>query len=315
MVGATGALRETRDDADGTRTFRFHQEDVHDFAWTASRRFVEKKGRFDGRRATRRWTSASSCSRSTRTSPSATSRPRAIALRSYGAWSAPYPYAQITVVDPAWGSGVGRDGVPDADHRRGEPSGPRRALQSPESVTIHEAGHQFWYGLVATNEFEEAWLDEGFNRYHDRKADALAYGPRGWGERYFGLRRARGAQRLAGGGAGRRRRRAARTSAPALRRHGRDRRDGAARVGLPDADSYGLNAYGKPALSLQTLEGLLGDETMTRILRTYARRYRFAHPIERGLHRHRERGHGPGLALVLRPDVVLGRAVRLRGRR
>ena len=37
-------------------------------------------------------------------------------------------------------------------------------------------------------------------------------------------------------------------------------------------DAYTLNSYGKPALSLQTLEGLVGDETMTRILRTYARR-------------------------------------------
>jgi len=43
-------------------------------------------------------------------------------------------------------------------------------------------------------------------------------------------------------------------------------------------ESYWLNSYGKPALTLQTLEGLLGDETMTRILRTYARRFRFAHP-------------------------------------
>jgi hypothetical protein len=42
--------------------------------------------------------------------------------------------------------------------------------------------------------------------------------------------------------------------------------------------SYTLNSYGKPALSLQTLEGLVGDEVMTRILRTYARRYRFRHP-------------------------------------
>ena len=42
--------------------------------------------------------------------------------------------------------------------------------------------------------------------------------------------------------------------------------------------SYGLNSYGKPALSLQTLEGLVGDEMMTRILRTYSRRHRFGHP-------------------------------------
>jgi hypothetical protein len=39
-----------------------------------------------------------------------------------------------------------------------------------------------------------------------------------------------------------------------------------------------LNSYGKPALVLQTLEGLLGEETMVKVLRTYARRYRFAHP-------------------------------------
>src|SRR5205823_8377154 len=43
-------------------------------------------------------------------------------------------------------------------------------------------------------------------------------------------------------------------------------------------EAYTVNAYDKPALSLQTLEGLVGDDTMTRILRTYARRYRFAHP-------------------------------------
>ena len=43
-------------------------------------------------------------------------------------------------------------------------------------------------------------------------------------------------------------------------------------------EAYRLNAYGNPSLSLLTLEGLVGDETMTRILRTYARRYRFAHP-------------------------------------
>jgi len=45
-----------------------------------------------------------------------------------------------------------------------------------------------------------------------------------------------------------------------------------------DGGSYGLNSYGKPALVLQTLEGLLGEETMVRVLRTYARRFRFAHP-------------------------------------
>ena len=39
-----------------------------------------------------------------------------------------------------------------------------------------------------------------------------------------------------------------------------------------DRDSYRINSYGKPALTLQTLEGLVGEETMVRILRTFAKR-------------------------------------------
>ena len=35
----------------------------------------------------------------------------------------------------------------------------------PEGVVIHETGHQFWQGMVATNEFEHAWMDEGLNTY------------------------------------------------------------------------------------------------------------------------------------------------------
>jgi hypothetical protein len=54
-------------------------------------------------------------------------------------------------------------------------------------VTIHEAGHQFWYGIVATNEFEHAWLDEGFNTYSTARVLDEAY-PDGFvaTERYFG---------------------------------------------------------------------------------------------------------------------------------
>ncbi len=42
-----------------------------------------------------------------------------------------------------------------------EPTG----LRATEAVIVHEFGHQYWYGMVATNEFEEAWLDEGINSY------------------------------------------------------------------------------------------------------------------------------------------------------
>jgi len=43
-------------------------------------------------------------------------------------------------------------------------------------------------------------------------------------------------------------------------------------------DSYGLNAYTKPALTLHTLERYVGEELMYRIMRTYHHRFRFRHP-------------------------------------
>ena len=42
-------------------------------------------------------------------------------------------------------------------------------LHLPEVVVEHEFGHQYWYGMVATNEFEDAWMDEGINSYTEVK--------------------------------------------------------------------------------------------------------------------------------------------------
>ena len=198
-------------------------------------------------------------------------------MRSYGAWSAPYPYAQITVVDPAWNSSSGGMEYPTLLTGGARYFAPE-ILHSPETVTVHEAGHQFWYGLVGNNEFEEAWLDEGFNSYHEEKATWLWRGPEGMGHTYFGPAGGRGGRTgfpvvapgvLLGRGI---------SDLASLRASGTS--DVMARRAweYKNRSSYGLNSYSKPALSLQTLEALVGDATMTRILRTYARRYRFSHP-------------------------------------
>ena len=47
VVGATGRLVSRDDNDDDTETFRFVQEDVHDFTWTASRRFLVRESRFE----------------------------------------------------------------------------------------------------------------------------------------------------------------------------------------------------------------------------------------------------------------------------
>jgi len=60
-------------------------------------------------------------------------------------------------------------------------------MHQPEGVTVHEAGHQFWYGLVGNNEYEAAWMDEGFNSYTDSEVLLRHYGPRRSYRRYSRL--------------------------------------------------------------------------------------------------------------------------------
>ena len=52
-------------------------------------------------------------------------------------------------------------------------------IRLPEMVTIHEFGHNYWYGIVGRNEFEEAWLDEGINTYSEIKIMEKYYGQEG----------------------------------------------------------------------------------------------------------------------------------------
>ena len=53
-------------------------------------------------------------------------------------------------------------------------------------MTVHEAGHQFWYGIVATNEFEHAWMDEGLNTFSTARTLEQFFGPQYYSKRYFG---------------------------------------------------------------------------------------------------------------------------------
>jgi hypothetical protein len=140
---------------------------VHDFAWTTSPDFIEKRQQFEmpGRApvqmrlliqpeheylADRHFAGA------------------AAALKYYGEWYGAYPYPQLTIVDPAF-----RASRAAWSTRRSSPAGTRwlspRYSNDPEYVVLHEAGHQFWYGMVANNEVEFAWLDEGINEYSDSR--------------------------------------------------------------------------------------------------------------------------------------------------
>ena len=174
VLGATGKEMDVQVNPDDTVTHRYRQEDVHGFAWTTSPDFLVQEARFaepglppvDMRvllqpehlaQAERHFDATRA------------------ALLHYGTWYGPYPYDHVTVVDPAYGAGAGGMEYPTlftAGTRLFNPFGGG----SPEGVTVHEAGHQFWYGVVGNNEFEHAWLDEGLNTFSTERTMDVTYG-------------------------------------------------------------------------------------------------------------------------------------------
>jgi hypothetical protein len=283
VVGATGVRRSRRSNPDGTATYVYEQDDVIDFAWTASPHFVEVRRTFSAREDVTPAEYAEAARLLGRL-PEQLSlgdveillllqpehRPQLerhvaaakAAIRWFGLWYGRYPFRTITIVDPARGAeGSGGMEYPTfitAGTRSLYNRWPFDRVLEPEEVVVHEYGHQYWQGMVATNEFEESWLDEGLDSYSTGKVMERVYGP--WLVRLGGLRL--GGLELA------------RLVNGANRGFDRMR----TRSWEFSPGNYTFNSYSRPELMLRTLEGLAGPETVARALRAYHERWRFAHP-------------------------------------
>jgi hypothetical protein len=287
VVGATGPRVSSTENKDGTVTVVHAQDSVHDFVWTADPEYVEMRRTFS---ATRDVTPGE-YERVARLLGRPVDevrlsdvdvillihRPRLVqaerhfkaamdGIKYFGLWYGRYPYKTLTVVDPAFGAaGAGGMEYPTlitAGTSALLNRGPLKGVNAVEGVTIHEFGHQFWYGLVASNEFEESWLDEGFNSYSTGKVQEAVDGGGDEMANIAGLLRVGGLETARAQNSPNRK------SDPILTPAWKFESGGA----------YGFSSYAKTELVLRTLEGYLGEETMARLLRTYHERWRFRHP-------------------------------------
>jgi hypothetical protein len=314
VVGASGHRVSRRDGADGTSTYVHEESDIHDFAWAADPGFVEVRRTFS---ATADVTAAeyeAAARLLGRTGdevrlsdvevilllqkghlPQLERHVAAAwhALKYFGLRYGRYPYRTLTIVDPA----PGADGTLGTEYPTLFTAGtsflfnrgPLRGVLFPENVVVHEFGHQYWYGMVANNEFEEAWLDEGIDSYSTGKVLAEAYGRDTSMLSAFGLRV--GDLELARSGNGPRR---------------RFERIRARAWDYSSEGAYGFNSYARPQLMLLTLEGLLGEETMARVLRTYHERWRFRHPASEDFFAVASEVSGRDLTDFFRQTVLTG---------
>jgi hypothetical protein len=169
-VGATGELQGAPAGQDGMLTHHYVQGDVHDFAWTADKRSaVPLEDSWSG--------PGSPTVKIKVIYPPEYAASAAPALKAakdslsyFSTTLGPYPYKTLTVVVPPFNAAeAGGMEYPTFFTVAGYDKIVPGALKEValDFVTIHEFGHGYFYGILASNEFEEPFLDEGLNEYWD----------------------------------------------------------------------------------------------------------------------------------------------------
>jgi hypothetical protein len=253
-IGATGPAIESRV-AGGRRIERHVQGDVHDFAWTAWDAFRTRRERIDGvdvvvlhppgygQLAERELAALR------------------FALPHHAARYGPYPYEVLTVVHPpqeaAEAGGMEYPTLITADGPWWTPPG----VRGPEIVTVHELGHQWFYGLVATDELTFPMLDEGLNQFAEVDAMGRWLGAGSLVD-LAGLQVSDAAVQAVGGNSS-----------------VHDEPVGQAADAFSSGANYGRLVYARKAAIVATLARVYGEDAVARALGRYTRRNRFRHPV------------------------------------
>jgi len=298
VVAATGVLVEARDNQDDTRVLRYKAEGVHDFVWMADP-FMEivkstaktEHGPVDvwvyHRPAQREFAE--------RHLIAAVATVEALSKMIY-----PYPWARMTVIDPPPDAASGAGGmeyptlVTTAADSVFFPDG----VRLPEFVTVHEVGHNWFQGILASNEVDEAWLDEGMNDYIDGVVMDKMYGEEVSGIEWGPLRAGITDARL-----------------EAVESF-REMPDVVAQKSYEFSEykSYGGVTYAKTAAAMATLQHAIGDDRFFAALKAYGAEMGFKHPTEADLVRILERETGQKLGWFLTPALHQTGAADLRVR-
>jgi len=255
VVGSTGALRRVESPAPGRSRYRARAENVHDFAWTAWPGF-EQETRAIGETTVRVLSPPNTPLASAKTWETLTA-----ALPLLSETYSPYPFESLTVVQtPRWATRAGGMEYPQFITTGGNDFVTLTGLKTQELLTVHELGHQWFQGLLASNEHAHPFLDEGLTSYLEWKYLDGRYGDGGlidwpWLSvsrlalgRYSGLLF--------------RKREPLSQSVTEFRNFG----------------SLGSMVYARTPLCLETLGRVYGGEKLARALKRYASEFRFRHP-------------------------------------
>lgn len=170
VVGATGQQRSIKRE-NNRQTIEYTEKGVGDFAWVAWDGFSEREERIAGTRV-RLLTP-----RDNLIAEETTLSTLRLALPHFNAAYGDYPYETLTVVHPPeYALNSGGMEYPTLITTGSRWYTSFLGVRDLEIVTIHELAHQWFYGLVATNEHSWPFLDEGITSYAEGWAAEQFYG-------------------------------------------------------------------------------------------------------------------------------------------
>jgi hypothetical protein len=274
------------------KTLRYKQNKVHDFAWFADKRWRVLKDEVvlphSGEIVTTWSMFTPENGELWQKSPEYLKD----AIHYYSLWNGDYPYKQVTAVDGTISAGGGME-YPNVTVIGN--SGTALGL---ETVIIHEVGHNWFYGILGSNERTNAWMDEGINSFNETRYfrvkynDSLTFGS--------GILSPNWLERL---------------ELNTLSYRMRDEyaylisaRNGIDQPMQCHSDSlssinYGTITYKKTAVAFDHLKGYLGDEGFDKAMQAYFEAWKFKHPSPNDLREAVEKSTGKDLSWFF-DDVI-----------
>jgi len=248
--------------ASTTKTLHYTAENVHDFAWFADKRFHVMKSGVTLASGKKVDTWAMFTDLEANMWKDATKYlDRSVEF--YSEKVGEYPWSHATAVQSALSAGAGMEYPMITVIGAG---GTPRAL---DIVITHEVGHNWFYGILATNERDYPWMDEGMNSYYEQRYTEKYYpGQDKLGDFIPGIL----ANVLDADdvelGYGAYQFQARRHSEQPIQCHS------AELTGM----NYLLSGYTRPADVLWYLANYLGEENFDKVMQYYYDKWKFQHP-------------------------------------
>jgi hypothetical protein len=248
------------------KTIRYTAEQVHDFAWFADKRFMVLRdtAHLASGRTVDCWAMF------TNSSADIWKKGAFYVRRSvefYSNMVGEYPWPHATAVHSALSAGGGME------YPMITVIGDESSSKGLDDVITHEVGHNWFYGILASNERDHPFMDEGINSYYEQRYMKKYYGNSGLSDDY-NLPKRLYDPKLYG---------SLIESGYLLLAH--EKQDVP-----PDSHSnsftglgYGLLVYMKTAWTMTWLENAIGTEKFDAAMQQYYQKWKFKHPYPEDL--------------------------------